>query len=131
MEGSSWCFACELTSEFPARCYYHLCWEWQDMPRVPKITILQYLCNISKKRWGINMIFSMKINIKVFFKLTVSFIARCAQSIQHWKLVLSLQYLKKEERDVVGFFCMEINIKLSYRWMLLILMGMTRYAQIA
>ena len=27
------------------------------------------ICNISRKRWGINMIFWVKLNIKVFYKL--------------------------------------------------------------
>ena len=48
----------------------------------------------------------MKINIKVFCKLTVSFllvIGRYIQSTQNSKLVISLQYLKKEWRDAVYF----------------------------
>ena len=52
------------------------------------------------------MIFCMKINMKTFYKLTVSLllaIARYAQSTQNSKFVISLQYLKKEERDEVDF----------------------------
>ena len=47
------------------------------------------------------MMFCMKINIKVFYKLTVLFllvIARYAQSTQNGKLV-SFHCLKKEERN--------------------------------
>ena len=42
----------------------------------------------------------MKINIKVFYKLVVSFLlvtARYAQRIQNGKFVISFQYLKKEK----------------------------------
>ena len=79
------------------------------MPKVPKITSLQYLCNISRKRRGINIIFCMKIHIKVFYKRVVSFLlvlARHVQSTQNSKFVISLQYLekkKKKGRDEVDF----------------------------
>ena len=74
----------------PIRWYYLLWWAWWGMPKVPKIKSLQYLCNsnISKKKWGINMIFCMKINRKVLYKLRISFllvIARYAQSTQNRK----------------------------------------------
>ena len=55
------------------------------------------------------MIFNMRINIKVFYKLTGSFllvVARYAQSTQNSKFVIPLQYLKKEGRDV----CMYIPV---------------------
>ena len=39
-----------------------------------KMISLQCLCNISRKSWGINIIFFMKINIKVFCKLVASFL---------------------------------------------------------
>ena len=46
------------------------------------------------------MIFCMKINIKVFYKMVVSFlliIARHAQSTQNSKFVISVEYLKKKK----------------------------------
>ena len=52
------------------------------------------------------MIFCMKINIKVFYKLVVLFlliIARHAQITQNGKFVISLQYLRNEGRDEVDF----------------------------
>ena len=45
------------------------------------------------------MIFCMKINIKVFYKMVVSFlliIARHAQSTQNSKFVISVEYLTKK-----------------------------------
>ena len=74
---------------------------------VVKIASFQYLCNILRKRGRINMIFIMKISIKVFHRLVVLFlflIARHAQSTQNCKCVISLEYLKKDGRDEVDFF---------------------------
>ena len=54
----------------------------------------------------LNMIFYMKINIRIFYKLVVLFllvIASHAQSTRNSKFVISLQYLKKEGRDKVDF----------------------------
>ena len=52
------------------------------------------------------MIFCMKIEIKVFYKLVVSFLlvrARHPQSTQNTMFVISLQYLKNEGRAEVAF----------------------------
>ena len=52
------------------------------------------------------MIFCMKISIKIFYKLVVSFllvIARHAHSTQNRKFVISFQYLKKEGKDELNF----------------------------
>ena len=52
------------------------------------------------------MFFRVKLNIKVFYKLVVSsllIIARHAQSTQNNIFVISMQYLKKEDRDKVDF----------------------------
>ena len=52
------------------------------------------------------MIFCMKINIKVFYKLVVSFLlvtARHAQGAQNSRFVILLQYLKKEGRNEGDF----------------------------
>ena len=73
----------------------------------------------------------MTIN-KVFYKMTLSFlllVARYGQNTQNSKFEISLQFLKKEERDEVDFLHAE-NIKRSYRLMLLILVGIARDAQI-
>ena len=53
-----------------------------------------------------NLIFCVKINIKVFYKLVVWFlqvIVRHAQSTKSSKFIISPQYLKKEGRDEVDF----------------------------
>ena len=74
----------------------------------------------------------MEINIKVLYKLIVSFLmvmVKHAQSTQNSKFVIYLQYLKKEEWDEVDFMHAD-KIKLSYKVIPFILVGMARSAQI-
>ena len=55
------------------------------------------------------MIFCMKINIKVFYNMVVSFlliIARHAQSTQNSKFVISAEYLKKKKGGMKLIVCM-------------------------
>ena len=71
-----------------------------------EIRSLHYLCNISRKMWGMKLIFCMKINAEVFFKLIVSLwvsVARHTQSTQNNKLAISMQYLKQNVNDEVDF----------------------------
>ena len=98
----------DIVSKFPTSWYYYL---WHALPamlKVPEITSLQYLCRNSRKRPEINLIFCMKINIKVFYKLLLSslvVIARhYAQSIRNNKFALPSQYFKKEVRYKADFF---------------------------
>ena len=50
---------------FPTRWYYHYWWAWSNILKVLKVTILQRLCNISKKKLEMEFIFCMQINSKV------------------------------------------------------------------
>ena len=71
------------------------------------------------------MIFSMKIKIKVFCKLALSFvlvIAKYAQSTQNSKFVISLFFIfvsfcniSKRKGGMKLIFCMQISIKLSQK----------------
>ena len=72
------------------------------MPKVPKITILQYLCNISRKT-RMKSIFWQQINIKDFFRLIQynSCLPKYGQITQNSKFIISLQYLKKEMSNEV------------------------------
>ena len=63
-----------------------------------------YLCNISIKAWGIELIFCLQININVFYKMIVSlwlYIARHAQSTQNIRFTISLQYVKENVKSGV------------------------------
>ena len=66
-----------------------------SMPKVPKTTILLFLCNILIKTWVMKLIFYMRISTKACWKLIIKFL-------------MSLQYLKKKVRDEVDFW---INFK--------------------
>ena len=51
-------------------------------------------------------IFGMRIKMKVFYKIILPFwvcLSRHAQSTQNKKITISLQYLKKDMSDEVGF----------------------------
>ena len=70
-----------------------------------------------------------QISIRVSYKfmpLRLVGMARCAQSTQNSKFVISLQYLKKEERIKLIFCAM--NITVFYKLILSFLMGVTRHA---
>ena len=65
-----------------------------------------YLCNISSKTWGMKLIFCMQINVKVFYKIIVSLwvrVARHAQSTENRNFAISLQYVKENVKDEIGF----------------------------
>ena len=72
-----------------------------------------YPCNISRKTWGMKLIFCLQINTKVFYKLIVPLwvcVARHVQHTQNDKLAISLQYPKKAWRMKL-IFCPQISIK--------------------
>ena len=50
-------FCLELNIRVIYKLIVLLWWVWSSMLKVPKITSLQYLCNISRNMWGANMIF--------------------------------------------------------------------------
>ena len=96
------------------------------MPKLPKITSLQYLYNISRKTWRIKLIFCLQLNIKGFFKLILSFLVRVARHAyitQNNKVVFSLQYIKKKVSDEIDFFhvdkhesSLQINTDIWWGW---------------
>ena len=95
-------------------------WAWPGMPKVPKITSLQYLCIFSRKRWGINVVFCPKINSSVFYKLVVSFLlvtARQAQSTQNSKFKISLQYVLRYEVDFLCRWASQLSTNSCYHFL--------------
>ena len=51
-------------SKISTRWYHHYWWAWSSILKVLKVTSLQYLYNIWKKKLGMEFIFCMQINIK-------------------------------------------------------------------
>ena len=73
------------------------------VPMHAQSTNLKNLCNISRKKLEIKLIFCMQVNIKVFHKLIMSLlttVARHAQSPQK----TSLQYLRNDMLDYLDFW---------------------------
>ena len=65
-----------------------------------------YLCNISRKTREMKLILCLLINVKVFYKMIVSFwvwVNRHVQSTQDNKFAIPLQYVKEDVRDKVDF----------------------------
>ena len=68
-------------------------------PKYQKKTSLQYLCNISRNKGGMKLIFCMQVNSKFSCKVIRSFLVGMVchtQSTQNIKFAKSLQCLKKE-----------------------------------
>ena len=123
----------DIASKFSISLYYYIWCSSPGMPKVPEITVLQYPCRTLRKGQRINLSFCMKISIKVFYKLIPSSLVVIArnygQYIQNNKFELSLQIFKKEVRYKLDFFFTQISIKISYRLILSILMGMVTHVQ--
>ena len=80
-KGWSWFFLADNCQKW----YCHFWCVWPDMSKLPKTKNLLFFCNISRKKWMMSFNFGMKINIKVFYMLILSFwvcITRNAQSTQ-------------------------------------------------
>ena len=89
---------------------------------------------MSGKRWGVDMIFFLKIDIKVFCNLVVSiFCTSHSKGMSKVFKIESLQYLciiSKQKEGMKLIICIQTNIKLSYTLIPLILVDMDRLAQI-
>ena len=69
-----------------------------------------YLCNISRKTWGIKWFFCLQINMKVFYKMILSLwvcVTRLAESTQNNKFAIALQFLKKNRNNEVDFLLVD------------------------
>ena len=77
-------------------------------------------------------VFLYEDNIKVFYQLTPLFLVATARHVQNTQNS-KFPYLYNIWRSKGGMklaFCMQINIKLSYKLMLSILVGIASHAQI-
>ena len=67
----------------------------------------QFAIFLLRKKWVMKWIFYMEINMKIPYKLILSFsigMVKHSQSSQNSKFAMSWQYLKKEVRDEADFF---------------------------
>ena len=56
-------FLCRWASNFSKNWCYQFWLAWLGMPKVLKITSIQYLCNISRKSWVLKLMIFILINI--------------------------------------------------------------------
>ena len=90
--------------------YYHFRCVWPNMPKLPKITSLLFLCNILRKKWAMKVVFCLYMH-EGFLQIdtmTLMGIFKHPQSSKNSKFGMFLQYLK-----LTLIFWMQINTKLS------------------
>ena len=88
-------------------------------------------CNISRKKWMMKFIFGMQINMKVFYKLMLSFwvyVSRHAQSTQNKKFTY-LCNISRKAWWIKLVFCLEINTKILYKLIVSFWVCVARHAQ--
>ena len=97
----------------------------------PPIKLQDYLkCNNARKKWMMQFIFCMQINIEVFRKMILSFWVsgnRHAQSTQNKFAYLCNIYTKAWWMRLN--FCLQINTKVSYKPIVSLWMCVARQAQ--
>ena len=109
-------FAYWKLSKVSSKWYYHFKCVWPGMPKLPKIKILLFLCNIVKKKWMAKLIFCMQVSVETYYKLILWFSWRWS-SICKVPEIRSLQYLyniSKNKLDMELVFCMQVNIIVAY-----------------
>ena len=90
------------------------------MPKVPKITILRYLCNISRKT-RMKSIFWQQINIKGFFRLMqYKVVSPSMAKLPKIASSLFLCNILRKKWVMKLIFCMQLSIKFSYKLILYI-----------
>ena len=78
------------------------------MPEVQKIqNKFAYICNISRKAWGMKLIFCMLINMKGLYKLIVSLGVGSKACLKYPKQVYHIFAISQGKRDrwVIFFAC--------------------------
>ena len=86
---------------------------------------------ISRKKWLMKFIFGMQRNIKVFYKLILSFwvcVARHAQSTQNEKLAY-LCNISRKTQEMKQIFWLQINVKVFYKMVVSFWVCLPRLAQ--
>ena len=74
-------------------------------------------CNISRKKWMMKFVFCIQINIKVLYKLILSFwvcATRHVQSTQNKKFAY-LCNISSKAWEMKLIFCLQINTKVFYK----------------
>ena len=113
------------------------------MPKLPKIKILLFVCNILRKKCMAKLIFCMQVSIKIYYKLILILLGMVKhfQSSQNSTFAMSLQCLKIEVGHKVNFLHADkhqsglqvdfntLSTKVSYKVILSLLMSMMKHSQ--
>ena len=102
--------------QFPTRWYYRFRWVWSSILKLLKVTSFQYLHKSQKRELGMKFIFCMQINSKVSVSCHYRFLMEVAslfQSTQNRKLVIFVQYIKKELLQLLSCSVFNCNAKHS------------------
>ena len=95
-------------------------------------------CNISRKKWMMKFVSGMQINIKVFYKLILSFwlcLTRHAQLTQNKKFAYLCNIFRKawgmklKLKKSHEIFCLRINTEVFYKLIVLLWICVVRHAQ--
>ena len=88
-------------------------------------------CNISRKKWMMKFVFCIQINIKVLYKLILSFwvcATRHVQSTQNKKFAY-LCNISSKAWEMKLIFCLQINTKVFYKLIVSLWACLARHAQ--
>ena len=113
------------------------------MPKLPKIKILLFVCNILRKKCMAKLIFCMQVSIKIYYKLILILLGMVKhfQSSQNSTFAMSLQCLKIEVGHEVNFLHADkhqsglqvdfntLSTNVSYKVILSLLMSMMKHSQ--
>ena len=101
-----------------------------------------YLCNISRKTWGMNLLFCLQINTKVFYKVLLSVwmcVNSLAQSTHNNKIFLQILsqgkkkisiwvWQRKPKLPKIKSLLLHISMKVSCKLVLCFWMGMVKHS---
>ena len=87
-------------------------------------------CNISRKKWMMNLIFGMQINIKVFYKLILSFWLRTTRHAESTQNKFAYLFsISRKAWDMKLSFCQQTNEKILDKLIVTPWLCIARHAQ--
>ena len=106
-------------SSFPTRWCYYYWWARSSAIKVLKVTILQYLYNISKEKLGMEFIFCMDYKLELSFLMEV---ARHVQSTQIKKLIIFSLYVEKKVSQLhAAHLCSLLLVEINFAIILILI----------
>ena len=126
-EGWSWFFGRrETPNVFSNWCYHFV---WPGMPKLFKIATLLFIWNILREKWVIKLIFFLHADKHE--NLILWFFDEDGQPFPKFPrlLICTVFTISRKKLDMKLIFCMQINIKVSYKVIIPLLMGIIKHSQ--